>query len=62
MKKTDFDCVEMKHQIQQKILERRKGLSPERAREETEKSILAHPILKEIWKKAKRINPPDPHR
>lgn len=45
MKAKDFDCVEMKHAIQQRILEEFGGLSPEEQRRRTQELIQRDPLL-----------------
>ena len=45
MKKKEFDCVEMKREIQQQILEEMQGLSPEEQLRRTEKAVTSDPIL-----------------
>jgi hypothetical protein len=55
MKKKEFDCVQMKHEIQQGILKEMEGLTPEEQRRWTEESIAAHPILGPFWKKARKV-------
>ena len=52
-----FDCVQMKNEIQQKILREIEGLSLEQRRKRTEKRIASDPILGPIWKGARRIKP-----
>lgn len=56
--KKEFDCVEMKHQIQEKLLAERRGMTPEQEREHQVKEILANPILGPIWKRARRVSTP----
>jgi hypothetical protein len=50
MKKT-FDCVRMKHEIQQKLLERMRDMTPEEQRRFTEDIILSNPKLARFWKR-----------
>jgi len=52
MKKT-FDCVRMKHDIQQKLLEKMRDMTPEEQRRFTEETILANPKLARFWKPLK---------
>ena len=52
----EFDCVRMKHEIQQEILREMRGLSPEEQRRRTEELILADPILGRLWRKARRAH------
>jgi len=56
MKMKKFDCVQMKHQIQQQLLEEMSELSPAEQRRWTEKEILSDPILGPFWKKAKQAS------
>jgi hypothetical protein len=56
MKKKKFDCVKMKHDIQQEIMAEFKGLSEEEKWAITEKQILADPVLGPIWKKARPVS------
>ena len=53
-KKKKFDCVQMKWDIQQKLLKEMKGLSAAEQARFTENRIMSDPILARIWKKAKR--------
>jgi hypothetical protein len=55
-----FDCVEMKHKIQQKILEETEGLSDEERRRRTTDSILSDPVLGPFWRNARRMRSEDP--
>ena len=50
-----FDCVQMKHDIQQKLLKEFEGLSYEEQWAITEKRILADPILGPFWKNARPV-------
>ena len=50
-KKKDFDCVEMKNDIQKKILKEMEGLSPKDQRSKIRQDILANPRLGSLWKK-----------
>ena len=52
MKKKEFDCVEMKREIQQQILEEMQGLSPEEQLRRTEKAVTSDPILARFWNDA----------
>ena len=54
MEKT-FDCVKMKHDIQQKIHHEMAGFSKEEKRRRTEKAILSDPVLGHIWKNVRRV-------
>lgn len=55
MMNKDFDCVEMKRAIQEKIAGETAGLSSEEKRRCTEERILSDPILASIWQNARRI-------
>jgi len=57
MKKKEFDCVRMKHEIQQQLRERRAGLSSDERRRAMEENIQSDPILARLWREAKRIEP-----
>lgn len=46
MKEKAFDCVRMKSEIQQRILEEIAGLSPEEQREKAVQAIESDPILR----------------
>lgn len=56
----EFDCVEMKHKIQQKIMDETKDLSAEERRRRTTDSILSDPILGPFWRNARRIRSQKP--
>lgn len=49
MKAKSFDCVKMKHDIQQELIHDMKDLSTDEKRRLSEKSILADPVLGRIW-------------
>lgn len=51
MKAKTFDCVQMKRDIQRKILKEMASLSPEEQREKTERDILSDPVLGPIWRR-----------
>lgn len=53
MKKT-FDCVEMKHDIQQKIMMETSGMSDHEKQRWTENLIMSDPILSSIRKNARK--------
>lgn len=55
MKDKGFDCVRMKHQIQEGIAEEFKGLSVEERRLKTEAMICADPLLASLWRQAHPI-------
>ena len=54
MKTKKFDCVRMKHEIQQAILEEMDALTPEERRRKTEERILTDPILGPVWSRSRR--------
>ncbi|MBN2495756.1 MAG: hypothetical protein JXR96_14280 [Deltaproteobacteria bacterium] len=54
MKANKLDCVRMKHEIQQAILEEMSSLTPEEQRRRTEERILADPILGPIWRRCRQ--------
>ena len=54
MRQKTIDCVKMKHDIQQRILQETAGLSTEEQRRLTEQRILADPLLARIWREARR--------
>ena len=60
----DFDCVEMKHAIQQRLLEEFRGLSPDEQQRRTEELIRQDPVLARVWHRARRCpaNQPAPPR
>lgn len=57
MKKKKFDCVRMKHKIQEEILEEVRGLSREEQRRWTEEQIMSDPLLGSLRKKIQRVYP-----
>ena len=54
MKREKFDCVRMKHEIQQQIMKEHEGLSREEQRRLTEERISKDPILGPLWRKSRR--------
>lgn len=54
MKKKPFDCVVMKHEIQERQRVRMIGLSPSDECQFTRSEILKHPELARLWKEVKR--------
>ncbi len=56
MKKKNFDCVKMKRDIQERILQEIQGLSREERLELLEKKILDDPILAKLWRCARSID------
>ena len=57
MKKKGFDCVQMKHEIQQRLLKETEGLSLEERHRRFEERIAANPILGRLWREAHEIRP-----
>ena len=55
--KKDFDCVRMKHEIQQEIRREMAGLTVDEQRRRTEEAIRADPVLARIWEQARRVDP-----
>ena len=51
MKKKKFDCVQMKHEIQQKLLKQTSALSAEERNRRADKALAANPILGPFLKK-----------
>ncbi len=60
--KKKFDCVQMKHEIQQRLLAEMTGLSPEEQRRLTEERIESDPILARLWKRARPVPYPSEMR
>ena len=58
MKKKTFDCVQMKHDIQQAILAELQGMPPAEQRRKTEEIIASDPLLARFWKPRRSL----PHR
>lgn len=54
MKNKKFDCVEMKNQIQAKILQEFAGLTPKEQKRLTEDRIKSDPILGPVWSRARK--------
>ena len=54
-----FDCVEMKDEIQRRLLAELRDLPPEEQRRRTEEIIGADPLLARVWQRARRIGPSD---
>ncbi|MBC8204987.1 hypothetical protein ISS30_10495 [bacterium] len=52
MKDKRFDCVQMKWDIQKRLLREMKGLSPDEEDDFTRKKILSNPVLSKIWLRA----------
>ena len=52
--KKKFDCVQMKNEIQAKILKQLEGLSPEQARQAKRSLVEKDPVLADF---AKRMTP-----
>ena len=55
MKAKKFDCVDMKHEIQQQLLNEMKGLKPKEQRRIAEERILADPILGPFFQRVRRV-------
>ena len=53
-KKKKFDCVEMKNEIQRKLLKEMKGLSPDEQRRMMEHRIQSDPIRGPFLRKVKK--------
>ena len=51
MKKKKFDCVQMKREIQEKLLAETSGLSAKERNRRLEKALAANPILGPFIKK-----------
>jgi hypothetical protein len=49
-----FDCVQLKHDIQQRLLDELRGLSAEERARRTEAIIQQDPLLARIWQRARR--------
>ena len=54
-KNKTFDCVEMKHRIQDSILKELADLSPAERRRKTQELIESDPILARVWRNAPRV-------
>ena len=54
MKKKTFDCVAMKHQIQDRQRRRLKGLSPAEESRLIQTEILKDSVLARLWGNARR--------
>ena len=52
-----FDCVRMKHDIQQQILREFAGLTPEEQRRKTREMIESDPVLARLWRRAEVHRP-----
>ena len=57
-KKKNFDCVEMKRQIQKQILEKYKDMSVQDATQDQSVIIKANPILNKFWEETRKISFP----
>ncbi len=57
MKKKTFDCVEMKDEIQRRVLQDMAGLTREQERRRTEERILSDPILGPLWQRKQKERP-----
>ena len=47
----EFDCVEMKNEIQARLLERYKGMTEEEIEADQRRRILANPILGPLYRR-----------
>jgi hypothetical protein len=52
MKKKKFDCVKMKHDIQKKIINEMRGLTPEQQHKKVQKDIESDPVIGPLVRKA----------
>jgi len=55
MKKKRFDCVAMKHEIQQRIAEETRAMTDEEKRRWTRQKIAGDPILGPYWAKLRKV-------
>jgi hypothetical protein len=53
MKNKTFDCVQMKHEIQRKMIKEYQGVPDEERWSLMEQKILADPVLGPFWKNAR---------
>jgi hypothetical protein len=58
--KKKFDCVQMKRDIQHKLMREEQGLSVEERNRRTEQKVLADPILGPWFRKVKARQPAAP--
>lgn len=59
----EFDCVEMKDEIQARLLERYKGMTEEEIEADQRRRILANPILGPLYRRLTgEESPPDASR
>ncbi len=56
MKKKKFDCVQMKWDIQQKLMKEFAGLSPQEIEKIAIERMLANPAMAKFWKKSKHYS------
>jgi hypothetical protein len=49
-----FDAVEMKRQIQEKLMKEMEGLSPEQQARFMEEAILKNPHTQRVWKQSRK--------
>ncbi len=54
-KEKEFDCVKMKHDIQDKILQDMKNYTPEEWRRLRQERILSDPLLGPMWRRLPRV-------
>ncbi|MBI5763710.1 MAG: hypothetical protein HZA51_09335 [Planctomycetes bacterium] len=55
MKTKPFDCVEMKRQIQERLLKEDAALSASQRRARADERIEADPILGPVWRSARPV-------
>ncbi len=54
-KKKDFDCVEMKNEIQKRLYEERKGMTPQEEREAIEnKMTTSQSPIAQWWRRVQK--------
>jgi hypothetical protein len=51
MPKKKFDCIKMKHDIQKKIIQEMKGLTPKQQHKKIQKDIESDPLFGPLVKK-----------
>lgn len=56
MTKKKFDCIKMKHDIQKKIMEEMRGLTPEQQHKKIQNDIESDPIFGPLIKKVIKKN------
>ncbi len=55
VREKDFDCLRVKDEIQERLLEELEGLSLEERRERFEREVLSDPILGPFWRNSHKI-------